>query len=726
MAQTHPRTARRHAVAHAATLLWLGLGSSSAHAQSPATPDSVTLPAVVVIERLPQPAASVTGLGDAPLWLTPVAAQVIDARQISDAGATRLADLLKFDASTSDAYNAVGYWDYATVRGYVLDNKFNYRREGLPINAETNIALDNKERVEVLKGTSGMQAGTSAPGGLIEYSVKRPTAAPLRRVLLQANGDGGTQVSIDLSDRFGAYAQWGYRLNLAAERISATVPKTQGERQLAALALDWKASASTLLQAEAEYSSRSQPSVPGLSLTGTTLPEPDPRLNINSQPWSLPVVLQGTTGSVKWTQQLGAEWRSVLQWGSQRLTSQDRTAFAYGCTAADGSWVGDRYCANGDFDLYDYRSENERRQTDAAQWQLQGKTVLAGVVHQIGLGLTHSHVQEHFQPQAYNWVGTLHLAALTPVAADPSAITASAQRNERSAEWVLTDVAQWTPRLQSWLGLRHSQLRRDSIRTDGTEPSHANQSVTSPWAALSYRVSERHMVYASAGRGAESQVAPNRPSQYTNAGRALPTLASRQWELGIKSNAEGLNWQANVFDISRPVSNVDACNRLYILPCTAAFDGTQRHRGAEMSAQWHSGPWSMVTSASALRATREGSLIEPGTNSQRPSNVPTHVLRAQVNYRVAAHPGLSLHGHWSHEGERNVLPDGTVTLPAWHRLDAGLRYNTTMLATPTIWTLDVNNLLNSRYFKESPYQFGHVYLFPGAARQLRISAQASF
>ena len=34
-----------------------------------------------------------------------------------------------------------------------------FTRDGLPINAETSVPLDNKQRIEVLKGVTGMQAG---------------------------------------------------------------------------------------------------------------------------------------------------------------------------------------------------------------------------------------------------------------------------------------------------------------------------------------------------------------------------------------------------------------------------------------------------------------------------------------------------------------------------------------------------------------------------------------
>lgn len=38
------------------------------------------------------------------------------------------------------------------MRGVVLDNRYNGRREGLPISADTSIPPQNKERIEILKG----------------------------------------------------------------------------------------------------------------------------------------------------------------------------------------------------------------------------------------------------------------------------------------------------------------------------------------------------------------------------------------------------------------------------------------------------------------------------------------------------------------------------------------------------------------------------------------------
>ncbi len=142
------------------------IAANSVCAQTAPAPAATLAPVTVSLPR-PAPAADVTGFGNWPLRELPVSADVITREQMDLLGAQRLADLTRLDASMTDAYNAPGYWDFLTLRGFVLDNRSNYRREGLPISAETSIPLDNKERVEILKGTSGLPAGVSAPCGLV-------------------------------------------------------------------------------------------------------------------------------------------------------------------------------------------------------------------------------------------------------------------------------------------------------------------------------------------------------------------------------------------------------------------------------------------------------------------------------------------------------------------------------------------------------------------------------
>lgn len=708
-----------------ATFFIAASGGAWAQAASPAATADPTLKAVTVQERSAAPTAGVVGLGDTPLARTPVSAAVIDAAQIEASGAKRLADLIKFDSSVGDAYNSGGYWDYLTVRGYVLDNRYNFRREGLPISAETSIGLENKSRVEILKGTSGIQAGTSAPGGLVNYAVKRPTDDDLRALRVEVDQRGGTLGAVDLGGRFGNDKVFGYRLNVAAERIRSYADGNDGNRQLAALAMDWRTAPGTLLSAEVEYSRRAQPSITGLSLLGTTLPAPNPRLNTNTQPWVQPVVLNGLTGSVKFEQALNADWRWSAQLGTQRLKSDDRTAFPFGCSAANGDYYADRFCPDGSYDLYDYRSDNERRTTTAAQLQLNGKVRTGAIAHEVGFGVLRSRTRDRFQQQAYNYVGTGNLATLPTFAPDPTLTGENTNRDETSTELSAFDRIAWNSRFSTWLGLRHTQLDRDSVRTDGSRPTAYSRGLTTPWLAASFALTDAQMLYASWGQGAESQVVPNKASQYSNAGEALPLVKSRQWEIGLKGAAEALGWQIAYFDIDRPVTNLDACNRLGITPCAGAYDGNAEHRGIEASAQYSRGAWRAGGGVTLLHARRSGSTAEPYVNGQKPTNVPDWTLRALAAYRFAALPGLELEAGLSHEGRRNVTPDASITLPAWTRVDAALRYDTRLNGVKTTWTLAVDNLADRRFFRESPYQFGHVYLFPAAPRTVRVALQAA-
>ncbi len=703
---------RQRAVPRAVALLLAACGA--AHAQT-------TLRPVVITGQASPPVADVTGFGDVPLKDVPASATVIDRKQIEAAGARRLADLTRFDASVTDAYNAPGYWDFLSIRGFTLDNRFNYRREGLPITAETSIPLENKERVEILKGTSGIQAGTSAPGGLVNYVVKRPTGSDLREVRLEYTQRSSILAAVDLGGRFGTDATFGYRLNAAQERLRPLLHNLDGERSLLALATDWRISRDALLEAEVEWSNKRQPSQVGFSLVGNVLPAvPKLRLNLNNQAWVQPTEFGATTGTIRYTQAIARDWKLSVQWGTQRLKTDDFTAFPFGCSA-EGNY--DRYCSNGTFDYYDYRSENERRRQDVAALSLKGKATLGGATHDLSFGATHTKVRDRLPPNAYNWVGVGNIDGSALVPADPTLSYAGTNRDERSLELSAQDVIRWGERWSAWLGLRHTRLDRASIATDGTGATSYRQSLTTPWAAVSYQFGHDTTAYASWGQGVESQVVPDN-GLYSNPGVTLPSLKSRQWEIGLKGTHESLAWQVAAFDIHRPMSNIDYCNGKY-LSCTGQFDGYAVHRGLEASTQWTRGPLKLGGSVMLLDAKRHGSTIDPSLNGKQPQNVPATVARLNAAWKVAGVPGLELLGNVIHEGRRAVLADESVMLPAWSRVDASLRYETRLAGALMTWTLGFDNLTDRRYWKEAPYKFGHVYLYAGAPRTLRLTLSAA-
>ena len=725
MARLHRHT--RHFIARTPLALAIALAFTQAQAQQ-TTPPVETQLAPVVVQGRAAPSASVSGWGDMPLSLTPIQASVFGAEQAKDRGAQRLSDLTGFDAAISDAYNTEGYWDYLTVRGFVIDNRFNYRRDGLPINAETSIPLDNKAQVEVLKGTSGLQAGTSAPGGLVNFVVKRPTDAPLRRASLEWRETGSVTGAVDLSQRFGDGEAFGVRVNAAAAHLAPKVRDASGSRHLLAVAGDWRVGPDTLLEAEIETSHRSQPSVPGFSLLGNSVPAPvDPRINLNNQAWSQPVVLDGTTASLRWQRKLAGGWKFVAHAATQQLTSDDRIAFPFGCfdpnPAPNGTYYADRYCPNGNFDLYDFRSDGERRRSDALDLNLSGRLHTGAIEHAVSAGILSSRVKNRFGRQTFAFSGISNVdGSITDLPANPAPNDFNTNRDERSTELSLRDAMRFDERSTLWLGLRHTRLQRASERNDPTDPRATDyvQSFTTPFVAASHAWAPGQLVYASWGRGVESDVAPNR-ARYANAGETF-TQTSRQIEFGLRGSADAAEWNAALFDIRRPrLGDFGSCD--VDASCVRRPDGEQRHRGLEAGATLSLDAWTLRAGAQWLRARVQGS-SDPAVDGKQPTNVPARTLKLQADHRLAALPGLTLQGAFVAESHRQVLPDNSAQIPGWARIDLGARLDTRWAGSAVTWRAGVDNVADRRAWRESPYQFGHAYLFPLEPRTFRVSVQA--
>lgn len=712
-----------------ACLLLHGVTSPEAHAQVPTQAD-VSLPGITVTApKARESRTSIGGFENTPAWQQPMQAERFSDQALKTAQVQRLADVTKLDASISDFYNAGGYWDFLTVRGYVLDVTHNYRREGLPINAETSIALDNKAAVEVLKGTSGMQAGTSSPGGLVNYVVKRPDGRT-RTAELAFTGHRSVLTAVDLGDRFGQTEQFGLRVNAAHEHLNTAIRNTRGQRDLLALAGDWRVAPGTLLEAEIEYSKRSQPSVPGFSLLGSTLPSAssiNPNINLNNQAWTQPLVMQGTTGTLRATHELNASWKLVGTYGEQSLRSDDRAAFPFGTELCYNTGLEcDRYAANGSFYLYDYRSPGEVRVTRALDVHTAGQITLGSTTHDITAGAMRSLTRIDVPTAAYNGAGVGDITGNVSVPASPlPTLNAQNDRQERSNEFYLRDSIKLSDAWRAWAGLRHTQLTRAQTLSDLSQPtSRVVQDLTTPWLALGYEWAPKRQAYASWGEGVE--VLPAKFTSplvtYANSGQVLPAAKSRQWELGFKGSEAQLDWAVNYFYVVRPeVASV--ADQSFVL--TYQRDGDARHQGLEGQVSARIQAYALTASAMVLDAERRHS-VKDGVNGKAPSNVPDYAIKLGNSYRVAAVPGLSLQGDIVHEGPRTADVVNDVRLPAWTRIDVGASLVQRLGDKAVTWRLGVTNLLDTRAWRESPNQFDHIYLIPLAERTFTASAQISF
>ena len=660
--------------------------------------------------------ASVGGFGDAPLLETPASVSVLTLGQMQDLRIRSSTDAMKFDASVSESYNAVGYAEQFSIRGFALDNNASYRKDGLAISADTQIPLENKERIELLKGLAGLQSGMAAAGGIVDYIVKRPTDNNLRTLTLEASERGTVYGALDLGGRFED-RRFGYRINAAAERLRSTIKGADGERKFMSGAFDWQLSPQALLQLDLDYQTKSQVTAPGFQLQGGALPSGvDADTMLNNQSWSYPVETRSSNIGLRFAYQFDADWRASVSANRHAFTRDDYTAFPFGCSS--GAQYSTSFCANGDFDVYDYRSLGEEKSPLAAQARLQGKFASGALRHDITFGASYSERKDERRGDyLYQYAGTSNIDA--PQQVDPVGGGAPwpQRRSEQERAVFVQDIVSFNADWKLHAGLRHVQVTRSEFATGGAPDPRLDQDFLLPNLALVHYLQENVSVYGAVSQGLEhGGIAPFGTS---NDGATLAPSKSKQVELGIKADLRrDLQVALALFQIRRDLEYTDVDN-------TFVQNGQARNRGLELSVQGRATPdLTLAFSAAALDTDQSGT-GQIGLDGKRVPNVASFKSMLHADYALPQVAGLKLNTTWRYSGKKAFDNENTVMVPGYHLFDLGAAYATRIGSTPVIWRANVDNVFDKFYWRDVTPVLGG-YLFPGAPRTFKLSAQMRF
>jgi iron complex outermembrane receptor protein len=668
--------------------------------------------------------ASVGGFGDAPLQRTPASISVFTVEQMQDLGIRSTTDLSRYDASLNESYNAIGYAEQFSIRGFALDNTASYRKDGLVISTDAPVPLENKERVEVLKGLAGLQAGIATPGGILNYVTKRPTDAPLRSIMFGASERGTLYTATDLGGRSDD-GRFGYRINAAAEKLRSYVRGADGDRQFISGAFDWRLSPQALLQLDLDYQHRSQLTASGYQLIdGVSLPTGiSARTMLGRQAWSRPVKADSANIGLRFAYQLNTDWNLSLAANRHRFKRDDYAAFPYGCTSA-GLFPG--FCANGDFDVYDYQSENESRSLLNTQAILRGKLMTGAVQHMLTFGVDAVRRRDYFGDCVYGAIdclgsvpnGTSNLYA--PVAVPASTISTGPillRRKGDERSLFVQDIIGLTRTLDLHAGVRYTAIERDQFDATGSLSTRYDRHYALPNVALVFTPQQALSLYGSYAQGLEhGGIAPAFTSNFN---QVLDPGKSRQVEFGLKM-APSRDWTlaAALFRIEKPLEYIDSS-------FTYVRNGEARHTGLELSAQGRlSRNLRMGASLTALRARQSGT-GEITLDGKRVTNVPELKSVVYLDYAVPQVRGLALNGSWQYASDKIFTPDNRVSVPSYHLFNLGARYETQVAGKATTLRFGVDNVFDKFYWRDASQQLGG-YLFPGAPRIFRLSAQVDF
>ncbi|MBB5366960.1 MULTISPECIES: TonB-dependent siderophore receptor [unclassified Janthinobacterium] len=678
--------------------------------------------AEVVVTASKAPAAkrvSVGGFSDAPLLQTPATVTVISQKDMQDLQIRNTSDAVKLDASINDSYNAVGYAEQFTVRGFALDNNSSYRKDGIAIPGDTQIPLENKERIEVLKGLSGLQAGMAAPGGVIDYIVKRPTATPLRTVTLEERERGTLYGALDLGGRLDD-PRFGYRINVAAERLRSYIKGADGNRKFISGAFDWQISPQALLQLDADYQDKAQVTAPGFQLlsNGSLPSHVSADTMLNQQPWTHPVETVTANLGLRFQYAFNDDWHATLSANQHVFKRDDYTAYPYGCSPAGDAPV---FCNNGDFSVWDYRSLGETKKPLSAQAMIQGKFATGSLRHEFTAGISTFHRKDSAGNYVYDETGISNIyhpviVPSSPGVTGPVRLVRKDQENSIFVQDIISLTANW----KLHAGLRH-------ISVDGyqyilaADPADAEvrskHGFLLPNAALVYNPLDNVAVYGAYSQGMEHG---GISSIYT----ALPNVElspsrSTQIEFGVKADlTPDFMVAVSLFQIRKGLEFVNADN--YFVRA-----GQAQHRGLELSAQGKASNELRLSASATLLNSQQSGTGSTDLDGKRVPNVPAFKTTVHADYTVQQVAGLSVNGSWEYAGKKAFEFNNTTFVPSYNVFNAGAAYATRIAGTPAILRATVNNLFDKFYWRDVTPQAGG-YLFPGASRTLRVSAQFDF
>jgi iron complex outermembrane receptor protein len=685
----------------------------SAHAQSTAEP--MTEVVVTASKWVATDRASVAGFSDAPLMQTPASVTAIGREQLQDLSIRNTTEAMRFDASVSDSYNAVGYAEQFSIRGFRLENESSYRKDGIAISGDTQIPLENKERIETLKGLAGLTAGVAAPGGIVNYAVKRPTTSALRSVTLEARERGTIYGALDLGGRFED-TRFGYRINAAAEKLRSYVKGADGERQFVSAAFDWQISPQALLQIDMDHQHKAQITAPGYQLIrGTELPaNVSPKMLLNDQAWTKPVDTRSSNIGVRFAYKFSDAWHASVNTNKHNFRRDDYTAFPYGCSN-EGAGFYPGYCSNGDYDVYDYQSTGERKNPFGTQALLQGKFATGAVKHALTLGASTLDRSDFFGDYVYDYAGSSNIynnVQVPPAPGAPATGPVHERRKDTERAVFAQDIITLSQQFKVHAGVRQVQVKRVA---EGIKKGPWD--FTLPSLALVYTPTQDWMAYGSYSHGLQHGGTADKGT--SNETDVLAPGRSKQVEFGLKGIVNNsMTVSAALFQIKQGLEYENA------VP-TFVRSGEEMHRGLELGAQGTAGKslaYSVSLTAISMRQEGTGNAALDG---KRPPNVAPFKSTSVLEYAVPSIAGLKLSGVWQYSGKKAFDNENSVFVPGYHLFGLGGAYATQIGGVKTTLRASVDNVTDKFYWRDvSPLLGG--YLLPGAPRTARVSAQFDF
>ncbi len=639
---------------------------------------------------------------DTPLTVNVVTRDILDAQ-----GATGLYDALRNTGGVTRSQLNGATYDNIAIRGILVENRGNYRLNGsLPVINLVEQPLEDKVRVEVLKGASSLYYGFVPPSGVINMVTKRAESTPNLGVTFRGDSYGSRIASVDAGSQFHD-GMFGVRVNFAAGRTAGFQDRVKGDRQLAAIALDFNPTRKLSFRFDGEYVAKdiSEPGAIALlaPVNGAiTLPaRPKPSQNLAGKDFNY------DADARNYLLRMDYKFNSVFALrveGGRALNHRSRLFSQFqNYNLITGAGTLSVSLADGQ----KYANENFRTELSAA-------FSTGPLKHEIVAGYT---TNERYQngrvAQAFSIAQNLY---------NPVAITAPTRTialrdnpsniNDKGA-YVFDRLSLGGDKLQAVLGVRHSdyQSTLSNATANPPVPTVYNAKQTSPSVAVIYKPRSWASLYGSYLEGLEEGGVA--PANNVNAFEILPPAETRQWEAGAKAEFRGLNASLAYFEITRPSAYTNSANRFVL-------DGEVDYKGVEFTAFGKIASNVTITASGLVMDAEQKKAANTLIIGKRPENTAKWTASLFAEWSPPQLQGLSVNAGIFSIGNRAINAANQGFIPGYTTFDAGARYRWEMNGHQFSAQINLENLLDKGFWSTAGN--GLVGVGPPRTAKFQISA----
>lgn len=627
-------------------------------------------------------------LGSKTLLDTPFSITVVDAEDISKRQATSIAQIFANDPSVfSFATAGTTNWWGTQIRGLGVRN---YYIDDVPLLLYWggDFPLESVESVEALKGLSGFMYGFGAPGGVISYRTKRPTAEPMLTTEVGYRTKSAFYAHVDAGGPLTQDGRLGYRVNLAGEK-GTLYNEAGSNRWLASLALEYAFSPDLKWYATGTYEDSKLKHEPfqvywdTSVYQDTVLPRPTydyDKLNIDNSYYRARTLTTATGLEAR----LADNWSAKLTYGYTSKLHHSNKMFVY-MLNKEGDYEGNAY------------NFAELDQNHFAQAMVQGEFSTGPIRHEIVAGASFMANNAYFGDDYYwgnDFNGNIYEDQPFRVTRDISWNTDGSPYKEQQRALFLSDTLHLGDKVQAILGARYTRYKLLDADGDPSVDSGYRTSRVSPTVALIFKPMPYLSLYGSFVESLEpgSRVG----GDYANFGEILKATVSKQYEIGVKYEHQGLSLTGAAFRIERANTMdqyIDGDRYL-------TQDGLTLYKGLEAIASYRV--------SQDFRFGLGAVYLDPEIRDVSPDyadlvgNIPAEAAKWQVtanaDYYVSAIPGLSLHGNVRYFGKAPTDDTNVLFIPSRTLANAGFQYETLIGGQKVAFTGNVNNLFNKKYW----------------------------